>query len=136
MSSLCSDQILPAEHELSAFIAAVTELFGPEQARLSAQDWIDELELMSGPPPFMSRDWRTLTIAASARLATRLSVALDREISPGTSTTDTKVSPTPSSNSARAARVRPFSRGTTRKGVSNDSESHEGHRKCQTGLGR
>ena len=71
-SSPCSDQKLSAERELSAFIAAVTELFGSEQARLSAQDWLDELESMDRPTPFASRDWRTVTIVASARLATRL----------------------------------------------------------------
>jgi hypothetical protein len=50
-TSLCRDQMSTAEHELSAFIAAVTELFGPEQARLSANDWLDELKLIDGPPP-------------------------------------------------------------------------------------
>lgn len=111
LRALCSDQILRAENELSAFIAAVTELFGPEQARLSANDWLDELELIDGPPPFITCDWRTVTIAASARLATRLNVALDHLISPGTWTTDTKVLPIPSSNSTSAAPVRPFARG-------------------------
>ena len=33
-NSTCEDQINMAERELSAFIRAVTELFGPEQARL------------------------------------------------------------------------------------------------------
>jgi hypothetical protein len=115
-SSHCGDQILRAENELSAFIAAVTELFGPEQARLSANDWLDELELIAGPPPFTTCDWRTVTIAASARLATRLNVALEHRISPGTSTTDTKVSPIPLSNSASAARVRPCARGNYSQG--------------------
>src|SRR3981189_3024400 len=31
------------ERELGAFIRAVTELFGSEQARLAAEDWLDEL---------------------------------------------------------------------------------------------
>ena len=35
-----------AERELGAFISAVTELFGTEQARLAAEDWLDELLLM------------------------------------------------------------------------------------------
>lgn len=115
-SSLCSDQILRAENELSAFIAAVAELFGPEQARLSANDWLDDLELVDGPTPFITCDWRAVTIAASARLATRLNVALDHQISPGTSTTDTKVSPIPLSNSASPAGVRPFARGNCSQG--------------------
>lgn len=33
-----------AERELAAFISAATELFGPEQARLSAEDWLEESE--------------------------------------------------------------------------------------------
>jgi hypothetical protein len=73
-NSLYIDQIRLAERELSAFIFAVAELFGPEQARLSTEDWLDELELMDSPPGSTSRAWRTVTIAASARLASRLNV--------------------------------------------------------------
>ena len=43
-NSLCTDQVQSAERELAAFIGAVTELFGAEQARLSAQYWLGELE--------------------------------------------------------------------------------------------
>jgi hypothetical protein len=42
----CTDEIHLAERELSAFIVAVAELFGADQARLSAEDWLDELDLM------------------------------------------------------------------------------------------
>ena len=70
-SSTCEDKINMAERELSAFICAVTELFGPEQARLSTEDWLDESELMDRPPRATSRDWRAVTVAASARLANR-----------------------------------------------------------------
>lgn len=31
-----------AERELASFIGAVRDLFGPEQALLSAGDWLDE----------------------------------------------------------------------------------------------
>ena len=55
-----------AERELGAFIRAVTELFGSEQARLAAEDWLDELVLMEALPGLTSRDWRSITIAASA----------------------------------------------------------------------
>ena len=61
-----------AERELGAFIRAVTELFGSEQARLAAEDWLDELVLMETLPGLTSRDWRLITIAASARLANRV----------------------------------------------------------------
>jgi hypothetical protein len=79
-----------------SFIGAVTELFGPEEARLSAGDWLDESELMDCPPRATSRDWRAVTVAASARLASRLTVARDRRAL--VASTDTKVSPIPSSN--------------------------------------
>ena len=69
-----------AERELFAFIGAVTQLFGPEEAKLSAEDWLDESELTASPPRSTNRNWRAVTIAASARLANRLAVAQHREI--------------------------------------------------------
>ena len=68
------EQTYLAERELSSFVVAVTELYGPEQARLSAEDWLDESELMDSPPRSEVRNWRAVTIAASARLADRLNV--------------------------------------------------------------
>ena len=70
-NSTCEDQINMAERELSAFIRAVKELFGPEQASLSTEDWLDESEQMESPQRATSRDWRAVTVAALARLATR-----------------------------------------------------------------
>jgi hypothetical protein len=71
-ASIFDEQVHLAERELSSFLAAVTELYGPEQARLSAEDWLDESELMDGPPRSEARNWRAVTIAASARLANRI----------------------------------------------------------------
>jgi hypothetical protein len=45
-NSICKEQMQMAEREFSAFISAVKELLGPDQAQLSAVDWLDELELM------------------------------------------------------------------------------------------
>ena len=64
-----------SERELGAFISAVTELFGFEQARLAAEAWLDELSLMEALPGLTSRDWRLITIAASARLANRVNAS-------------------------------------------------------------
>jgi hypothetical protein len=74
--SIYDEQMHIAECELSAFVRAVTELYGPEQARLSAKDWLDESDLMDSPPRSESRDWRSVTIAASARLADRVTCPL------------------------------------------------------------
>ncbi len=79
-----------AERELSAFISAVTELFGPEQARVSTEDWLDELTLIARPSRSKERKWRAVTIAATARLASRLSAATGFQVH---SSTDTKSSP-------------------------------------------
>ncbi len=76
--STCADGIQLAERELASFIGAVTELFGPEQARLSAEDWLDEFESMHSPLRSAGRDWRSVTAAASALLASRLTVARGR----------------------------------------------------------
>lgn len=73
--STYADQVHIAERELSAFIRAVTQLFGPEQAQLSTEDWLNASELMDCPPLSTSRHWRAVTIAASARLARRQDVA-------------------------------------------------------------
>ena len=71
-NSIYEEQAHLAERELSSFIAAVTELYGPEEAKFSANEWLDESELMDSPPRSEARDWRAVTIAAAARLASRL----------------------------------------------------------------
>ena len=65
---LASGVLIPAEKELSAFIRAVDKLFGAEQARQSALDWIEELGCMNWPSGESLPDWRRATVGASARL--------------------------------------------------------------------
>ena len=78
--SIYDEQTHTAESELSAFVRAVTELYGPAQARLSAVDWLDESDLMDSPPRVESRNWRSVTIAASARLADRVRAPLPARV--------------------------------------------------------
>jgi hypothetical protein len=56
-----------AERELSAFFNAVTELFGSEQAQLSAEDWLHELIKIDGLP-VSTREWRLITAKVLTRL--------------------------------------------------------------------
>jgi alkylhydroperoxidase/carboxymuconolactone decarboxylase family protein YurZ len=70
----CPDLTMMAERELSAFFNAVTQLFGSEQAALSAKDWLQELMVVEGLPA-STREWRLITAKASTRLASRLSVS-------------------------------------------------------------
>jgi len=81
-NSTYEEQTCLAERELSSFIAAVTALYGPEQARLSEKDWLEEFELMDSLPLSSNRQWRAVTVAASARLAHRVSIMPDHAREP------------------------------------------------------
>src|SRR5580704_2073223 len=70
----CTDLTLMAERALSAFFNAVTQLFGSEQAELSAKDWLQEMIVVERLPA-STREWRLITAKASTRLASRLSVS-------------------------------------------------------------
>lgn len=71
---LYEEQTHLAESELSSFVSAVAGSYGSEQAKLSAEDWLEESELMDSPPRSEARNWRAVTVAASARLAKRVQV--------------------------------------------------------------
>jgi hypothetical protein len=70
----CPDIVAMAERELSAFFAAVTQLFGSEQADLSAEYWLEEL-IEVDDLPTSAREWRLITATVSTRLASRLSAS-------------------------------------------------------------
>jgi hypothetical protein len=70
-ASDCRDFVLMAERELSAFFRAVTELFGSEQATMSAEDWLVELSESNGLPSSIC-EWHAITAKASGRLARRV----------------------------------------------------------------
>jgi hypothetical protein len=63
-----------AERELSAFFNAVTQLFGTEEAEISAKDWLRELIEIDGLPA-STREWRLITAKASTRLANRVNAS-------------------------------------------------------------
>jgi hypothetical protein len=63
----CAELMTMAERELSAFFNAITQLFGSEQAELSAEDWLHELIEIDGLPT-SARDWRLITAKVSTRL--------------------------------------------------------------------
>ena len=63
----CADLMTMAERELSAFFNAVTQLFGSEQADLSAEDWLHELIEIDGLPT-SAREWRLITAKVSTWL--------------------------------------------------------------------
>jgi len=67
-----ASQMDMAQRELGAFLFAVSGSYGPEEADIAAQDWLDELNLLdcvSEPTP---SDWRLVTITAAGHLAERV----------------------------------------------------------------
>jgi hypothetical protein len=73
-NSDCDGLMRMAEQELAAFFTSVTELFGPEQAEHSAEDWLHELEAINDPPA-STREWRLITAKVATRLASRLNAS-------------------------------------------------------------
>ena len=71
----CIDLLAMAEQELQAYFHAVRELFGSEQAQLSAEDWLHELET-SETLPVSVRQLRTISINVAKRLTKRLNVTI------------------------------------------------------------
>jgi hypothetical protein len=65
----CPDLMTMAERELSAFFSAVTQLFGSEQAEISAEDWLQEL-MEVDVLPTSTREWRLISAKVSSRLPT------------------------------------------------------------------
>jgi hypothetical protein len=74
VSNPCPDLATMAERELSAFFKAVTQSFGSEQAELSAEDWLQELNGIDGLPN-SARGWRLITAKVSTRLASRVNAS-------------------------------------------------------------
>ena len=70
----CDDRMRMAQRELAAFLSAVREHFGSEQAKLSAEDWLQELTAMENLP-FSPREWRGITVNVLARLANRVNAS-------------------------------------------------------------
>jgi hypothetical protein len=70
----CSDLTTMAERELFAFFNVVSQLFGAEQAELSAEDWLQELIETDGLLA-STREWRLITAKVSTRFASRVNAS-------------------------------------------------------------
>jgi hypothetical protein len=70
----CADLMTTAERELSAFFNAVTQLFGSEQAELSADDWLQELIAINDLPA-SNREFRLITAKVASQLARRVTAS-------------------------------------------------------------
>jgi hypothetical protein len=75
---LIAPLLFSAKKELSAFFAAVHQLFGAEQAQKAAENWIEELEELDWSSEASVINWRRVTIAAAARFVGRCGGQLSR----------------------------------------------------------
>jgi hypothetical protein len=69
---LVEECLIYAENELTALYSAVIQLFGFEQAQLTMDDWLSELEAMEWPAESPIPNWRRTTLTAVSRLADRV----------------------------------------------------------------
>jgi hypothetical protein len=69
---LVAESMMTAERELAAFYETVFRRYGPKEARIAAQDWIEELETMDWPVDGALPHWRHVTIVAADCLASRI----------------------------------------------------------------
>jgi len=69
---LVEECLIYAENELTVLYSAVIQLFGFEQAQLTMDDWLSELEAMEWPAESPIPNWRRPTLAAVSRLADRV----------------------------------------------------------------
>ena len=69
-SGICGELFAMAQSELASLFTAVTELFGQEQAELSAEDWLHKVETARRLPA-SAREWRQITVRVIAELANR-----------------------------------------------------------------
>jgi hypothetical protein len=64
--------MMTAERELAAFYEAVLRRQGAKQARLAAQDWIEELTTIDWPVDGAHPNWRHVAIVTADCLASRV----------------------------------------------------------------
>lgn len=62
-----------AKRELGALMRTITDSYDAKQAKISAEDWIDEFELLNVLTELTTHELRWITITAIVRLANRLS---------------------------------------------------------------
>jgi hypothetical protein len=68
----CDDILGFAAKELAAFLTVVDRDFGSEQARLAAEEWLEELACCDCFTEGISPDFRRLTIVTASKLARRI----------------------------------------------------------------
>ena len=72
LNAECTELLMGSKRELAAFLCAVEESRGSEQAALAVEDWLTEFESLPVLAGFTNKDWRLVTIRAAVKLAARV----------------------------------------------------------------
>jgi hypothetical protein len=64
-----------AERELISFINSMANVIGPDAPRVLTELWLNELACMECIPGSESFNWRSVSLSASAKLASRVIAA-------------------------------------------------------------
>lgn len=65
-------QLSVPERELNSFINSMTSLVGPGASSSLTELWLDELACMECLPGLETFNWRSVSVSASAKLASRV----------------------------------------------------------------
>lgn len=68
----CEELVSLGEREFAAFIRTVTELFGADQARGAAEDWLEAVTVFDCSSSRPRHSWRLVTVAATTRFFDRV----------------------------------------------------------------
>jgi hypothetical protein len=60
------------ERELNSFVNSMASLIGPEASRSLTELWLDEVACMECIPGSESFNWRSVSVSASVKLASRV----------------------------------------------------------------
>lgn len=67
-----NERISEAEHELKSFINSMTSLVGTSASSSLTELWLNELACMECIPGSESFSWRSVSLSASVKLASRV----------------------------------------------------------------
>lgn len=70
--AISREPVSEPERELNRFIGSMTRLLGPGASESLAELWLNELTCMECVPGWQGFDWRSVSLSASARLASLL----------------------------------------------------------------
>ena len=70
--AIAEEPVSAAERELNSFVNAMANVFGSDTSKCLTELWLNELACMECIPGSESFNWRSVSLSASAKLASRV----------------------------------------------------------------